>query len=84
MPAKITSSMPAPRIDLALVSPITQRKRFEQVRFAAAIGADDPVSPGSMRRSAGSTKLLKPVSRSRLICIAACPRVPGVSARRLP
>jgi hypothetical protein len=32
-----------------------------------------PISPGLMRRSAGSTKLLKPDGRRRLICIAGRP-----------
>ena len=39
-PAKITSSMPSPRMDLAEVSPMTQRKRFEKVGLAAAVRAD--------------------------------------------
>jgi hypothetical protein len=67
VPAKITSSMPPPRIDLALLSPITQRMASSKLDLPQPLGPTTPVSPGSIRSSAGSTKLLKPDSLSRLI-----------------
>src|SRR3546814_16244495 len=36
--------------------------------FPQPLGPKTPVSPGSIRNSVGSTKLLKPVRRSRFIC----------------
>src|SRR3546814_15471778 len=66
--SKLTSSMPPPRIDLGLDSPITQRIASSRFDLPQPLGPTTPVSPGSMRSSVGSTKLLKPVRRSRFIC----------------
>jgi hypothetical protein len=79
VPAKITSSMPPPRIDLAELSPMTQRIASSRLDLPQPLGPTTPVSPGSMRSSAGSTKLLKPLSLSRLMRIPACyPRAAGL------
>src|SRR5690242_8612921 len=67
VPAKITSSMPPPRSDLGLDSPIAQRIASRRFDLPQPLGPTTPVSPGSMRSSAGSTKLLKPLSLSRRI-----------------
>ena len=67
VPAKITSSIPAPRIDLALLSPITQRMASSRLDFPQPLGPTIPVRPDSIRNSAGSTKLLKPTSFSLFI-----------------
>ena len=40
-PEKMTSSISLPRICLAEVSPITHFMRLDEVRLAAAVGADD-------------------------------------------
>ncbi|PAV92538.1 hypothetical protein WR25_22146 [Diploscapter pachys] len=68
VPAKMTSSIPAPRSDLALDSPIVQRSASSRLDLPQPFGPTTPVSPGSIWRSAGSTKLLNPAMRSRLIC----------------
>src|SRR5437868_15188391 len=67
VPAKITSSMPPPRSDLGLDSPIAQRMASSRFDLPQPFGPTTPVRPGSIRSSAGSTKLLKPLSLSRLI-----------------
>src|SRR5215210_4689102 len=67
VPAKMTSSIPPPRSDLGLASPITQRIASSRLDLPQPLGPTTPVSPGSMRSSAGSTKLLKPLSLSRRI-----------------
>src|SRR4051812_27678380 len=58
--------MPAPRIDLGELSPITQRIASSTFDLPQPLGPTMPVSPSSTRNSAGSTKLLKPESLSRL------------------
>src|SRR4051794_38270236 len=68
VPAKMTSSIPAPRIDLGELSPITQRIASSTLDLPQPLGPTTPVRPGSTRSSAGSTKLLKPLSFSRFIC----------------
>src|SRR5829696_4121329 len=70
VPAKITSSMPAPRIDLGELSPITQRIASSTFDLPQPLGPTIPVSPSSTRNSAGSTKLLKPESLSPLTLIS--------------
>src|SRR3546814_5959724 len=60
--------MPPPRIDLGLDSPMTQRIASSRFDLPQPLGPTAPVSPGSMRSSVGSTKLLKPVRRSRFLC----------------
>src|SRR5205085_2803483 len=84
VPAKITSSIPAPRIDLGEDSPITQRIASNTLDLPQPLGPTTPVRPGSMRSSAGSTKLLKPVSFSRFICMAAPPSASLPLSSRLP
>ena len=66
VPAKMTSSMPAPRIDLGELSPITQRIASSTFDLPQPFGPTTPVRPGSIRSSAGSTKLLNPESLRRL------------------
>jgi hypothetical protein len=66
----MTSSMPPLRRLLAELSPITQRSASSRLDLPQPLGPTTPVSPGSMRSSAGSTKLLKPVSLSRFSRIA--------------
>ena len=68
VPAKMTSSMPPPRIDLGEDSPITQRIASSRLDLPQPLGPTTPVNPGSMRNSVGSTKDLKPVRRRRFIC----------------
>src|SRR5687768_12100688 len=70
VPAKMTSSMPAPRIDLGEDSPITQRIASSTLDLPQPLGPTTPVRPSSVRNSAGSTKLLKPVSFSLFIRMA--------------
>src|SRR5690348_15618857 len=59
--------MPPPRSDLGLDSPIAQRMASRRLDLPQPLGPTTPVRPGSMRSSAGSTKLLKPLSLSRRI-----------------
>ena len=46
---------------------MTQRIASSRLDLPQPLGPTIPVKPGSMRNSAGSTKLLKPLSLSRLI-----------------
>src|SRR5207247_11447903 len=66
VPEKITSSMSAARSDLCEVSPITQRSASTRFDLPQPFGPTTPVSPGSIRKSVGSTKDLKPSRRSRV------------------
>ena len=66
-PAKITSSMPEPRIDLALFSPIAQRSASSRLDLPQPFGPTIPVRPGSTCTSVGSTNDLKPDIRIREI-----------------
>src|SRR5262245_14344287 len=66
VPAKITSSISAARSDLCEVSPITQRSASTRFDLPQPFGPTTPVSPGSIRKSVGSTKDLKPSRRSRV------------------
>src|SRR3954468_18000922 len=63
----MTSSIPPPRIDLGLDSPIAQRSASSKFDLPQPLGPTTPVRPGSILSSAGSTKLLKPLSLSRRI-----------------
>src|SRR6478609_4199263 len=80
--------MPPERIDFAEVSPMTQRIASSRLDLPQPLGPTTPVRPGSIRSSAGSTKLLKPASLSLRISIAwagsgaSLPR-PGPLQRRL-
>ena len=69
VPEKITSSMAAARMLLCEVSPITQRSASSRFDLPQPFGPTTPVSPFSIRSSVGSTKDLKPRSRSRLMCM---------------
>src|SRR5271167_1327952 len=62
-PAKITSSMPEPRMFLYDLSPITQRRASTRFDLPQPFGPTTPVRPGSILNSALSQKLLKPVRR---------------------
>ena len=66
VPEKITSSISAARSDLCEVSPITQRSASTRLDLPQPFGPTTPVSPGSIRKSVGSTKDLKPSRRSRV------------------
>src|SRR5579883_349739 len=63
-PAKITSSISEPRICLAEVSPITHFSASTRFDLPQPLGPTMPVMPGSITSSVGSTKDLKPESRS--------------------
>ena len=58
--------MSAARSDLCEVSPITQRSASTRFDLPQPLGPTTPVSPGSIRKSVGSTKDLKPSRRSRV------------------
>ena len=80
----MTSSIPPPRSDLGLLSPIAQRIASSRLDLPQPLGPTTPVRPGSMRSSAGSTKLLNPVSLSRRM-LQCPPSLNAASrARRLP
>src|SRR5215468_3969517 len=64
-PEKITSSMPAPRIEVGRFSPITQRNASSRLDLPQPLGPTTPVSPGSICNSVGSTKDLKPLNLRR-------------------
>src|SRR6201995_2371873 len=64
-PEKITSSMPEARMFLYELSPITQRRAPPRFDLPQPFGPTTPVRPGSIRNSALSQKLLKPVRRKR-------------------
>ena len=66
VPEKITSSMSAARMALCEVSPITQRSASTRFDLPQPFGPTTPVSPGSITKSDGSTKDLKPIRRSRV------------------
>ena len=70
LPAKITSSISAARIDLCDVSPITQRSASTRFDLPQPFGPTTPVRPGSMRKSVGSTKDLNPIRRRRVSFIS--------------
>ena len=67
-PAKITSSIPPPRMAVGRFSPITQRKASSKLDFPHPLGPTTPVKPSLMTSSVGSTKLLKPDNLSLLSC----------------
>ena len=60
VPEKITSSMSAARSDLCEVSPITQRNASTRLDLPQPLGSTTPVSPGSIMKSVGLMKDLKP------------------------
>src|SRR5688572_25731423 len=66
VPEKITSSISDARMDLNEVSPITQRSASTRLDLPQPFGPTTPVRPGSIRKSVGSTKDLKPSRRRRV------------------
>src|SRR5689334_12061336 len=66
VPEKMTSSMPEARMFLCELSPITQRSASSRLDLPQPFGPTTPVRPSSISISAGSTKDLNPVSRSRV------------------
>src|SRR5580704_5893635 len=66
VPPKMTSSIPAPRIEVGRFSPITQRSASRRLDLPQPLGPTMPVNPGSMKNSVGSTKDLKPLSLRRV------------------
>ena len=61
------------RMDLYEDSPMTQRSASTRFDLPQPLGPTTPVSPGSIRKSVGSTKDLKPSSRSLVSFIALRP-----------
>src|SRR5215470_20447142 len=72
-PEKITSSIDAARMDLCEDSPMTQRNASTRLDLPHPFGPTTPVSPGSIAKSVGSTKDLKPSRRSLVSFIALGP-----------
>src|SRR6185503_15272356 len=72
-PEKITSSIDAARMDLCDDSPMTQRNASTKFDLPQPFGPTTPVSPGSIAKSVGSTKDLKPSRRSLVSFIASWP-----------
>src|SRR5712692_2022382 len=66
--------MSAARSDLCDVSPMTQRSASTRFDLPQPFGPTTPVKPGSIRKSVGSTKDLKPIRRNRLSFIDDLPR----------
>src|SRR5712672_107645 len=66
VPPNMTSSIPAPRIEVGRFSPITQRSASRRLDLPQPLGPTTPVRPGSMKSSVGSTKDLKPLSLRRV------------------
>ena len=62
VPAKMTSSILAPRKDLAPCSPITQVSASTTFDFPEPLGPTTQVIPGSSRRVVAEAKDLKPLS----------------------
>src|SRR3954464_13011937 len=58
--------MPEARMLLCEVSPMTQRSASTRFDLPQPFGPTTPVSPGSMMKSVGSTKDLKPRRRRRV------------------
>src|SRR5271166_2162188 len=81
-PAKMTSSMPEPRMFLNELSPITQRRASTRFDLPQPFGPTTPVKPASILNSAASQKLLKPVRRKRSNFIVATLRPGGLCAIR--
>src|ERR1700688_2799498 len=82
VPPKMTSSISPPRICLAEISPITQRKASTMFDLPQPCGPTMPVRPGSMTSSVGSTKDLKPESLRRAKCSKAVFRAVGLLQER--
>jgi hypothetical protein len=65
-PEKMTSSIPVARMFLKEFSPMTQRRASTRLDLPQPFGPTTPVRPGSIRKSVGSTKVLKPAMRRRV------------------
>ena len=65
-PEKMTSSIPVARMFLWEFSPMTQRRASTRFDLPQPFGPTTPVSPGSIRKSIGSTKVLNPAMRRRV------------------
>src|SRR6056300_2083599 len=63
-PAKITSSIPPPRIAEARFTPMTHRNASRRLDLPQPLGPTTPVRPSDITNSVGSTKLLKPFKRN--------------------
>src|SRR5215475_13504556 len=83
-PEKITSSIDAARMDLCEDSPMTQRKASTRFDLPHPFGPTTPVSPGSIAKSVGSTKDLKPSRRSLVSFIALRPHCTFAGAQLRP
>src|SRR4249919_943713 len=79
-PEKITSSIDAARMDLCEDSPMTQRNASTRFDLPHPFGPTTPVNPGSIAKSVGSTKDLKPSRRSLVSFIALRPHCTFVGA----
>ena len=55
---------------------MTQRTASTRFDLPQPLGPTTPVSPGSMAKSVGSTKDLKPIRRSRVSFILFCAPLP--------
>ena len=80
-PEKITSSMEEARMDLSEDSPITQRSASTRFDLPQPFGPTTPVSPGSIRKSVGSTNDLKPIRRSRVSFMLQASLIPNATVR---
>ena len=86
----MTSSMPEARRLLNELSPITQRSASTRLDLPQPFGPTTPVRPGSIRKSVGSTKVLKPTRRRRVsfmrraCAVAAAGREPSGPSRSAP
>ncbi len=73
----MTSSISPPRMRLAEVSPIAQRRASTRLDLPQPLGPTTPVMPGSIDNSVSSTKVLKPLSLSLENCNGSDPSALG-------
>src|SRR5215472_1756146 len=83
LPEKMTSSISAARMALYEASPMTQRTASTRFDLPQPFGPTTPVRPGSMAKSVGSTKDLKPIRRSRVSFILYITSL-SLGERRIP
>ena len=67
---------------LCEASPITQRSASTRFDLPQPFGPTTPVSPGSIRKSVGSTNDLKPIRRNRVSFIDPFPDALCACSRR--
>src|SRR3954454_10163835 len=79
----MTSSISAARIDLCELSPITQRSASTRFDLPQPFGPTTPARAASIRKSVGSTKVLKPTTRRRLSFMRANPPLPAARGEGL-